>query len=269
MPTNSTIEAMLRRKTIRSYTERSPTDDVVSTIVRAGQQAPFASQLYSLLLSRKLDRNPFDAPLLFTICIDLHKLELLMARRNWRVVTNDLLLLLFGAQDASLMAENMVMAAESLGLGSCFLGAAPYRADIIAQEYKLPPRVFPLVQMTMGYPAEDPPPRPRYPMDFVLFEDEYPEVSEDTISAAMREMDEGYLAQDYYLGGAAMISLEGDREETYSSDTYSSDTYSWTEHISRKWGQWFPSVEELLDQLSGRGFSLYAPAAPPREGQER
>lgn len=264
MPSNPAIEAMLRRKTIRSYTDRSPADGVVTTIVQAGQQAPFASQLYSLLLSRNRERNPFEAPLLFTICIDLHKLDLVMARRNWQVVTNDLMLILFGAQDASLMAENMVMAAESQGLGSCFLGAAPYRADIIAHEYKLPPRVFPLVQMTMGYPAEDPPPRPRYPIDFVLFEDEYPDFSEQAITAAMREMDEGYLAQDYYLGGAAMISLEGDREETFTSDTY-----SWTEHISRKWGQWFPSPDELLDQLSRRGFSLCTPAAEPVEDQER
>jgi hypothetical protein len=223
----------------------------VTAIVRAGQQAPFASQLYSLLLSRNCDENPFQAPLLFTICIDLHKLEIVMARRKWQVVTNDLLLLMFGAQDASLMAENMVMAAEYLGLGSCFLGAAPYRADIIAREYQLPPRVFPLVQLTMGYPAEDPPPRPRYPMEFVLFEDEYPEFSDDAITEAMQEMDEGYLAQDYYQGGSIMIPLEAERQETFTAETY-----SWTEHISRKWGQWFPASQDLLDQLSRRGFSL-------------
>lgn len=260
MPTDPAIEAMLRRKTIRKYSDQLPAGDVVSTIVRAGQQAPFASQLYSLLLSRDRAKNPFEAPLLFTVCIDLHKLELVMARRKWEVVTNDLLLLLFGAQDASLMAQNMVMAGEHLGLGSCFLGAAPYRADIIAQEYKLPPRVFPLVQMTMGYPAEDPPPRPRYPMSFALFEDEYPEISKDVVAAAMRDMDEGYLAQDYYQGGAIMIPLEAERQETFTAETY-----SWTEHISRKWGQWFPSSQDLLDQFSRRGFSLCASPEQPAE----
>ena len=75
------------------------------------------------------------------------------------MVTNDLSLLLFGIQDAALMAENMVIAAESLGLGSCFLGAAPYIAAEIIKEYKLPQRVFPLVQLAIGYPAENPPPR--------------------------------------------------------------------------------------------------------------
>jgi nitroreductase len=179
---------MLNRKSVRRYTSDQLTDDMVHTIVRAGQQAPFAYQLCSVLLSRRQATNPFHAPLLFTLCIDSHRLELVMAQRNWRRVTNDLTLLLFGAQDASLMAENMVIAAEGFGLGSCFLGGAPHEADKIAQEYKLPLRVFPLVQLAMGYPAEDFPPRPRYPLAFTLFEDEYPQMAAETVQAGMRSM---------------------------------------------------------------------------------
>jgi FMN reductase (NADPH) len=117
MISNPVIETMLNRKSIRQYRDEPPTDEVVKTIVRAGQQAPFAYQLCSLLLSRHQEENPYGAPLLFTICVDSHRLELVMAQRNWRIVINDLSLLLFGIQDASLMAENMVIAAESLGLG--------------------------------------------------------------------------------------------------------------------------------------------------------
>ena len=251
MISNPMIETMLNRKSIRQYRDESPSDEVLKSIVRAGQQAPFAYQLCSLLLSRNRDRNPFGAPLLFTICVDSHRLELVMARRNWRMVNNDLSLLLFGIQDAALMAENMVIAAESLGLGSCFLGDAPYRADEIIEEYRLPKRVFPLVQLTMGYPAEDPPPRPRYPMEFAIFEDEYPEFDEETISQAMAEMDDGYLGQDYYRRANYMVPLEGDREETFTFDDY-----SWTEHISRKAGQWLASPKELLEQLTRCGFHV-------------
>ncbi len=147
---NPVIETMLNRKSIRKYTEKMPSDEVITTIARAGQQAPFAAQLYSLILSRNQKRNPFRAPLLFTVCIDCHKLELIMAKRNWQMVTNDLSMLMFGAQDASLMGENMVIAAESLGLGSCYLGAAPYQAEKIKKEYRLPDRVFPLVQLARG-----------------------------------------------------------------------------------------------------------------------
>jgi hypothetical protein len=52
-----------------------------------------------------------------------------MEKRGWKMVTNDLVLLFFGIQDAALMAENMVIAARSLGLGSCFLGSAMFQAD--------------------------------------------------------------------------------------------------------------------------------------------
>jgi FMN reductase (NADPH) len=250
MEINPLIETMLNRKSIRKYTEEMPSDEVLDTVVRAGQQAPFASQLYSVLLTRKKG-IPFGAPLLFTICVDLHRMELIMEKRGWKIVTNDLSMLFFGLQDASLMAENMVIAAESFGLGSCFLGVAPYIADKIARKYKLPPRVFPLVQLVMGYPAENPPPRPRYPISFTLFEDNYPELTDADINKAMEQMDDGYLAQEYYRKGKVKIPLEGERKETF---TY--DNYSWTEHISRKWGQWYESPAELLTQLSMRGFNV-------------
>lgn len=251
MKDNPVIRTMLDHRSIRKYTDESPSNDVVKMIVRAGQQAPFASQYYSLLLSRDKERNPWKAPILFTICVDSHKFELIMKRRNWKLITNDLTLMLFGVQDAALMAENMVIAGRSLGLGSCFLGAAPLRAEKIAEEYNLPKRVFPLVQLVMGYPAEDPPPRPRYPVEFTLFEDSYPQLSEDMISKAMQQMDEGYLAQEYYRKGNVKIPLIGDREETFTFDDY-----SWTEHISRKWGQWYPDSKELLEQFEKRGFYL-------------
>ena len=251
MKKNPVIQTMLDHKSIRKYTQEIPSDEVVKTIVRAGQQAPFASQYYSVLLSRNGEQNPYKAPLLFTICVDSHKFEQIMANRNWELVTNDLTLLLFGIQDAALMAENMVIAGRSLGLGSCFLGSALYRADKIAEEYDLPRRVFPLVQLVMGYPAEDPPSRPRYPLAFTLFEDKYPKLDKNAISKAMRQMDEGYLAEDYYRNLNAKIRLEGDRKEAF---TY--DNYSWTEHICRKWGQWYPEPCALLEQLKKRGFYI-------------
>ena len=248
---NPVIQTMLDRKSIRKYTDQTPSDEVITTIVRAGQQAPFASQLYSLLLSRDRERTPYRAPLLFTICVDIHKLQLFMARRNWQLVTNHLFVLLLGIQDASLMAENMVIAAESLGLGSCFLGDTPYRSEEIVKQYKLPQGVFPLVQLVMGYPVDSPPPRPRYPIEYVLFEDEYPEFSQEQIDQAMKQMDDGYLAQDYYRNANYMITLQGDREETFTFDDY-----SWTEHISRKWGQWLPSPAKLLEQMAICGFKI-------------
>jgi nitroreductase len=251
MKKNPVIETMLSHKSIRKYTDEMPSQEMIETIVRAGQQAPFATQCYSIVLSREQKKNPYKAPLLFTICVDSHKFELIMAERNWKLIVNDVELMLLAIQDAALMAENMIIAARSLGIGSCLLGNAPHRADKIAKEYDLPMRVFPLVQLVMGFPAEDPPPRPRYPVEFTLFEDKYPKLNDAIVKKAMKQMDEGYLAQDYYRTRNAKIPLEGQRKETH---TY--DTYSWTEHISRKLGQWNPDPKKLLQQLEKRGFYL-------------
>lgn len=113
-------------------------------------------------------------------------------------------------------------------------------------------KVFPLVQLVMGYPAEDKPPRPRYPIDFVLFEDEYPELDDEKISKAMEVMDAGYLAQNYYKDLNAKIPIKADDRE----DKYTFEDYSWTEHISRKWGQRHSDVERILEQLKKCGFEI-------------
>lgn len=251
---NPVIHAMMNRKSVRKYTSEQPDDEVIAAVVRAGQQAPFAAQIYSILLNRK-KKNPFGAPLLFTICVDLHKLELIMQRHGWKTVSNNLSLLFFGIQDAAYAAENMVIAAESLGMGSCFLGATPYRAARIQKAYHLPKRVFPLVELVMGYPAEEFPPRPRYPLEFTLFEDRYPEFSEEQIAGAMRVMDEGYLAQDYYKKQGAKIDIEIEGK----AETHTYADYSWSEHISRKWGQWLEDPAELLEQLAACGFEIDLP----------
>ena len=73
----------------------------------------------------------------------------------------------------------------------------------------------------------------------------------ETVREAMRVMDEGYLAQYYYSSRNAMIPLTRGREETYTLKDY-----SWTEHISRKLGQWSPDPKGLLKQLEKRGFHI-------------
>lgn len=251
MEGNPVLKALLERKSIRRYEPDMPADEVIEAVVRAGQQAPFAAQIGSVLLSRDRERHPFRAPLLFTVLVDVHRLDRVLAARGWTRKTCDLAILLFGIQDAAYMAENMVIAAEALGLGSCFLGAAPFRAADLKKEYGLPDRAFPLVQLAMGYPAEGPPPRPRYPLPFTLYEGRYPEDDGETLAEAMEAMDQGYLAQDYYRKAGFMVKLEDGRQETRTFANY-----GWTEHMGRKWGQWLGDAKAVLDQLRACGFDL-------------
>jgi len=245
------MDTLMGHRSIRRYLQDMPSDSVLEKVVRAGQQAPFAMQLGSVLLSRDAGRNVFNAPLMFTICVDLHRMEKVMERRGWKRSASDLYALLFGMQDAAYMAQNMVVAGESLGLGSCYIGAAPFMARRIRERYGLPDRVFPLVMLTMGFPAEDPPVRPRYPLGFHLFEDSYPEMTSDEVDRAIEVMDRGYLDQDYYSSGNYMITLPEGMEERFTFEDY-----SWTEHISRKLGLWGADPSELLDAIRECGFDI-------------
>lgn len=248
---NETIKTLMSHRSIRKYTDKVPSVEIVETVVKAGQQAAFAGQLGSVIISRDKSKHPFSAPLYFIICVDIHRMKKVMEKRNWDLVSCDLAMFMFGVQDACYLAQNLVVAAESLGLGTCYMRFVPFNADKLKEKYRLPPKVFPLVGISAGYPAEDPPVRPRYPIEVACYEDKYPEFTEEQLEKAMKVMDEGYLAQDYYQGGKRMIKLEDDREESYDGTSY-----SWTEHISRKWGQWLQDSQEMREVFKKYGFKI-------------
>ena len=202
---------------------------------------------------------------MFVVCADVHRVELFMRERGWKRKTNDLTMLLFAMQDAGYMAENMVIAAESLGLGSCYIGHALMIAKTLKKDLKLPGGVFPFVMLAMGFPAENPPVRPRYPLDYVLFEGEYPELERKRVRAAMKAMDEYYLKVGYYRNLKAKIPIQDKKLK----DAFTYDDYNWTEHISRKWGQWYPEPDGQLRQLDACGFKLAAETRKTKTGKKR
>lgn len=248
---NKVIKTLMSHKSVRRYKKIDVLDEKMDTIVKAGQQAAFAGQFGSVLLTRKKEYRFFQAPVFLIMLADVHRMEVVMKERGWTRVMNDLGILLFAIQDACYMAQNIVIAAESYGLGTCYIGGIPYLTGKIREDFELPEHVFPLVGLTIGYPDENEPVRPRYPLDFSLFKEKYPDFSEKQIKTAMKVMDEGYLKQDYYRKNNAKIRLESESE-----DRFSYENYSWTEHIARKWGQWYPAPEKILEQFQKAGFEL-------------
>ena len=242
---NEVVDSLMNRRSIRKYTEQIPSEEEILTVVRAGQQAPFAMHLGSVIIQRNRETNFFNAPIQFIILCDLHRMEKVMKIRGWEREASNIHSLLFGVQDAAYMAQNMVTAAESLGMGSCYIGAAPYMAEKLRQDCNIPDHVFPLVILSMGFPAEDPPVRPRYPMEFHLFEEKYQELTDEMTENAMAVMDQGYLAQNYYRNAGFMIPISDKVKE----ENYTFDNYSWTEHISRKMALWGTDPEELGKSL--------------------
>ncbi|MHB9146194.1 MAG: nitroreductase family protein [Symbiobacteriia bacterium] len=259
---NPVLEALLNRATVRRFTDQPVTDEVVETIVRAGQQAPFTGQMYSVIVvrdqARRQELTKFFGPLpaagqvFMLLCLDLRKLEKFVAAKDRTNRANDMALMILGTQDVALFGMNLTLAADSLGLGSVFLGGAPFFAAEFAAMFKLPPRVFPIVGLVLGYAAERPKARPRIPTRYALHWEEYRDLSAADVTEALSVMDAGLLREGYYARLKAKIRLKsGARDQV----TY--DEYGWGEHVSRKYGQeseW--SGLDLVGLLRERGIDL-------------
>jgi nitroreductase len=253
------LQVIHNRRSIREYLNKPVSDTLLKQILEAGFRAPFAAQLCSVIYTRSRERMKEagivvypTAPVHMIFFIDFRRLEKIMAYRGHDYGYDDMMAIWLGMLDVALMIENLTIAAESFGLGSVLYGLAPLKADSIAKTFKVPKRVFPVVGMSVGYPdpAEGTEIRPRFPLRMSTFEDEYHDHTDDDIELCMKNMDEGYLAQGYYIKSRTKVDL-GDKE-----DTIGFDRYSWSEHISRKFRSAFRRGDPLLDILRGHGFDL-------------
>ncbi len=255
---NAYVDLILNRATTRSFLDKDVPDETLWKLARAAQQAPFTGQMYAFVytrdkekketLSKHLGRFIAQAPVFVLFCLDFRKLEKFIAYKGRENKASDLQMLFLGIQDVSYAAMNFVMAAEALGLGTCFFGGAPMIEPVLSGMFNLPDRVYPLVGMVLGHPAKKPAPRPRIPTSCVLFRDEYHDLDENEVRAAMEVMDAGLIREGYYQSLNAKIPKPEQDE-----DTVGYDKYGWSEHISRKYARQ-DSSGRLKNQLAGKGI---------------
>ena len=165
---NETLRGLTARKSVRAFTDQLVTDEVKLAVLTAATEAPTAGnqQLYTILditdqtlkdtLAETCDHQPFiaEAPLVLIFCADCQKWydAFLDAGCDPRLPgVGDLLL---AVSDATIAAQNAVTAAESLGLGSCYIGDIMERCEDHRTLLNLPPYVFPAAMLVLGYPTE-------------------------------------------------------------------------------------------------------------------
>lgn len=253
---------IMGRASVRRFQDRPVARELVAELVRAAQQAPFTGQMYSFVATddaeqRRLLAGLFGdlitrAPLFILVAVDFRKLEKFIAAKGRRNRADDMGLILLGLQDAAYAAQNLVLAAEAAGLGSCYLGAAPFVADALIDLFALPERVYPLVGVVLGYPAERPPARPRIPLRHCLFWERYQDLDGVAVEEALAVMDAGLLREGYYARLGAKIPLP-DGEP----DPVGYEAYGWSEHVSRKYGVHGGRITTgVLRQLARQGIDL-------------
>ena len=210
---NEIIHQLKERKSVRVFADKPITPEEVTAILEAAVNAPTAGnqQLYTIIhvtdpqlkaqLAESCDHQPFiaTAPLVLVFCADCRKwystfLEYGCNPRNPGV--GDLML---AVSDTNIAAQNAVVAAQSLGIGSCYIGDIMENAEQQRQLLSLPPYVFPAAMLVFGHPApgqlERPKP-PRSPMSHIVHENGYrdmdaPELKEMfSVKAGVRSFEE-------------------------------------------------------------------------------
>jgi hypothetical protein len=103
--------------------------------------------------------------------------------------------------DAALAAQNMVLAAESLGLGTVFIGSIWNAMKKVAEILKVPKDVLPVIILCVGYPDEAPPKRPRWPLRAVLHENRYVMPSENVMKEYYAKANKELAEMNYFSKG--------------------------------------------------------------------
>ena len=223
---NEVIRQLHARRSVRAFLERELPQEAKEAILNAACQAPTAGnqQLYTIIdvtdpaikarLVETCDHQPFiaSARMVLIFCADCKKWydAFRFAGCKPRLPgAGDLFLAL---SDANIAAQNAVTAAESLGIGSCYIGDIMENCEEQRELLHLPPYVFPAAMLVFGYPTEQQKGRPkprRADLSHIVHENAY------------REMDEGEL-YDLFSIRAENKSYE-DYMNAFCTRKYNSD----------------------------------------------
>ncbi len=156
----SLIDLLLSRRSIRRYENKDVAEEVLQQILEAGRQAPSAANRQPIrfvvvhdhdilknLCDTLLSRFVKYAPLAIIGCADTTSL----LTGKWAII------------DATIAMQNMVIAAWSLGVGSCWIGAC--NEEKVKELLKIPEKWRVVALITFGYPAEQPTERKKKQLD--------------------------------------------------------------------------------------------------------
>ena len=207
--TKETIASQLAHRTIRAYKDQPLTEAEIETLMEVARHTATASYLQGYTVLHITDPQvrekiyaasgqPYVGGTkgdLFIFVADLYRNSRIRAEQG---VSSEALgsinLFLTALEDALLAAQNVVVAAESMGLGTVYLGSilADPRATVKALE--LPELTFPIVGLLVGHPDQDPGQKPRMPLSVMTAKNTYPRVESysETLADYDREVAEYY-----------------------------------------------------------------------------
>ncbi len=195
------MNSLNHRKTIRKYSLREVSNDLLNRLLELSERTPTMGnlQLYSVVVTRdaqmkeKLSPAHFNqpmvrkAPVVLTFCADFRRTTDWANQRQAHPGYNNLLSFINAATDTLLYCQTFCNLAEEEGLGTCFLGTTVYMPQMIIDTLRLPQLVFPVATITLGWPDEDPAQPDRLPLQSIIHEETYHDYSPEMIDDFYRE----------------------------------------------------------------------------------
>ncbi|MBT1164873.1 nitroreductase family protein [Bifidobacterium felsineum] len=255
MATNSTIETLLNRRSIRKFKDEAIDADTVATLETVAQHAASSQFLNDWSAIRitdpavKAKMAEFGhqayiatAPLLYVFVIDEHR-NARIAERKGIDPDSDAFHLKYSYRftqaqnDAVLALHAMETAAYSLGLGCVILGSILNDIPGVIDTLKLPKYTYPVLGLAIGKPDQEPALKPRMPREMQFFENAYPADGADTDTLTALDDFDAEVHQYYDLRQADRpVDAFSDQIATVSGQDVSGKT--------------------LLDKAAAQGFEL-------------
>ena len=193
---NEVMKTIFERKSVRDYENKEISEEERRLILEAACAAPTAGnqQLYTIIdvkdgslkdaLVDTCDHQDFiaKAGMVLIFCADTLKWHEGFKDCDCKPRSRGVGDLLLAVCDACIAAQNAVIAAESLGIGSCYIGDIMENYERQRELLKLPDYVFPCAMLVLGYPTEAQKQRTkvkRAPLELIVSENGYPEMDEN------------------------------------------------------------------------------------------
>ena len=191
----SVIQQILNHRSIRKYKPDPIPEELLQEILQAGIRTSSSGnmQTYSIIVTRDQQlrerllkphmgqKMVVDAPVFLTFCADFNRMRRWLKLNQAADNFDNFFSFLIGAIDAILVSQTVALAAESRGLGLCYLGSTLANADAIGEILGLPKNVVPVAGFSLGYPDEHPDLRDRLPFSSLVHWENYKNYSDQEI----------------------------------------------------------------------------------------
>lgn len=197
---NATIEQLLQHRSIRQFTDQAIDPETLEQLLLAGQSAATSSflQCTSIVQVSDADKRQRLSDIaggqkyvsssaeFLVFCADMRRAELCCEQRGIEFQSGFVEQLLIASVDVGLFAQNVVVAAESMGLGICYIGALRNDPQAVCDLLQLPEHVYPVFGLCLGHPAQESAVKPRLPLSVILHENAY---DDEKAKAALADYD--------------------------------------------------------------------------------